>query len=148
VKQGYDYDPLAEYVRAWVSELSSVLEPREVFQGWEIRQSTREELGLVGNVGIERPLLKIDFTVGKRGRHLGRGMVARIKVLAGVGEELVVRMVIREVEVEVVDRIVVAVMVEEDMVALEAIWTEATVGVIERTGAIPAMVGDDKLARE
>ncbi|KAG9239146.1 putative cryptochrome DASH, mitochondrial [Amylocarpus encephaloides] len=70
VKQAYDYDPQAAYVKAWVPELRGLTDPGEVFQPWTIRdQEKKKELGLVGFPSVEKPLKRIDFTVGKRGRH-------------------------------------------------------------------------------
>jgi hypothetical protein len=35
----------------------------------------KQELGLNGKNWVESPLLKIEFKVGRRGRHLGRGVL-------------------------------------------------------------------------
>jgi deoxyribodipyrimidine photo-lyase len=73
VKQAFDYDPKGEYVKAWVPELRGVSEPSEIFQAWTMPDAKQRELGLSEKNWVKSPLLKIDFTVGKRGRHLGRG---------------------------------------------------------------------------
>ncbi|EHK97690.1 putative cryptochrome DASH, mitochondrial [Glarea lozoyensis 74030] len=78
VKQAYDYDPAAAYVKAWVPELRGLTDPGEAFQPWTIRDEQRKkELGLAGLPLVEKPLKRIDFTVGKRGKHLGRGRGGR-----------------------------------------------------------------------
>jgi len=74
VKQAFDYDPQAEYVRAWVPETRGLIEPGEVFQAWTCKdEARRRENGLVGLDWVERPLKRIDFTVAKRGSNRGRG---------------------------------------------------------------------------
>ncbi|CAG8951172.1 hypothetical protein HYFRA_00007918 [Hymenoscyphus fraxineus] len=73
VKQAFDYDPNATYVKTWVPELRGLTDPGEIFQPWTIRDEKKKaELGLTGLPSVEKPLKKIEFTVGKRGRHLGR----------------------------------------------------------------------------
>lgn len=72
VKQAFDYDPNAEYVVSWVQELRGVQEPSECFQAWTIQEEKRKELGLAGLPMIEKPLKKINFTVGKK-ETVGRG---------------------------------------------------------------------------
>lgn len=70
VKQAFDYDPQGEYVKTWVEELRGLTEPQEIFQAWTVEAERRKELGLEGNIAVEAPLKKINFTVGARG---GRG---------------------------------------------------------------------------
>lgn len=72
VKQAFDYDPNGDYVKAWVPELRELSEPAEVFQAWTVREDKRKEVGLEGLEWVESPLLKINFTVNRRGRHPGR----------------------------------------------------------------------------
>lgn len=72
VKQSFDYDPEGAYVKMWVKETRSLSETSEIFQPWTVGEDRRESLGLKGLVGVEKPLLKIDFTVNRRGRHAGR----------------------------------------------------------------------------
>jgi deoxyribodipyrimidine photo-lyase len=72
VKQSFDYDSQGEYVKMWVEETRSLSEPSEIFQPWTVDEDRREALGLKGLIGVEKPLLRIDFTVSRRGRHLGR----------------------------------------------------------------------------
>jgi deoxyribodipyrimidine photo-lyase len=72
VKQAFDYDPNAEYVRAWVPETRGLRDPGEVFQAWTCKdEALRKELGLEGLDWVERPLKRIEFTVGRRG-HMPR----------------------------------------------------------------------------
>ncbi|TVY71478.1 putative mitochondrial cryptochrome DASH, partial [Lachnellula suecica] len=77
VKQAYDYDPKAEYVKTWVPELRGLKDPGEVFQAWTIKdEQTKRELGLEGLAWVEHPLKKIDFRLNKPmrpGRHPHRG---------------------------------------------------------------------------
>jgi deoxyribodipyrimidine photo-lyase len=73
VKQAFDYDPQGDYVKAWVPELRGLTEPSEIFQAWTMSDAKKSELGLKGKDWVEKPLLKIDFTVGRKGRNLGRG---------------------------------------------------------------------------
>jgi len=73
VKQAFDYDPRGEYVKAWIPELRGLTEPSEIFQAWTVPDARKQELGLKGKDWVDSPLLKIEFTVGRRGRHLGRG---------------------------------------------------------------------------
>lgn len=77
VKQAFDYDPEAEYVKMWIPELRGLTDPGEVFQAWTIRdQQKKKDLGLEGLVWVERPLKKINFVAGKGGRP-GRGNKGR-----------------------------------------------------------------------
>ncbi|KAI9056261.1 hypothetical protein LZ554_001188 [Drepanopeziza brunnea f. sp. 'monogermtubi'] len=69
VKQAFDYDPHGDYVKAWIPELRGLTESSEVFQAWTIKEERREGLGLSGLEWVEKPLLKINFTVNRRGRH-------------------------------------------------------------------------------
>jgi deoxyribodipyrimidine photo-lyase len=73
VKQAFDYDPEGEYVKAWVPELRGLTEPSEIFQAWTVPDARKAELGLKGKDWVENPLLKINFTVGRRGRNTNRG---------------------------------------------------------------------------
>ena len=73
VKQAFDYDPKAEYVRAWIPETRGLKEASEVFQAWTCKDETvRRENGLAGLEWVERPLRQIEFTVGRRGHFGGR----------------------------------------------------------------------------
>ncbi|KAN0119415.1 cryptochrome [Hyaloscypha variabilis] len=73
VKQAFDYDPQGAYVKTWIPELRGVTEPSEIFQAWTMSDAKKSERGLKGKDWVEDPLLKIDFTVGRRGRNPGRG---------------------------------------------------------------------------
>jgi deoxyribodipyrimidine photo-lyase len=87
VKQAFDYDPQAEYVKAWVPETRGLREVGEVFQAWTCRdEAVRRENGLSGLEWVERPLKKIEFTVGRRG-HVGgrRGNVGGGRPRGGMG---------------------------------------------------------------
>ncbi|KAF5374643.1 hypothetical protein D9615_008938 [Tricholomella constricta] len=82
VKQGWDYDPRAEYVRTWVAEMSDVghegdLGSIEVaLAGWKVHEVLARRAGQLGSVSgrskeaierlrglewVERPLIKIDY---------------------------------------------------------------------------------------
>jgi deoxyribodipyrimidine photo-lyase len=76
VKQAYDYDPQGEYCKAWVEEVRALDEPQEIFQPWKVGTERRRELELEGLEMVERPLKKIDFKVGGRGRG-GQGGAGR-----------------------------------------------------------------------
>jgi deoxyribodipyrimidine photo-lyase len=87
VKQALDYDPQGEYIKAWVPELRNVKLTKQVGQGKEevdkqrlmglyqankLTEWEKESLGLKGVEWVERPLVNINFSVG-RGRGPGRG---------------------------------------------------------------------------
>jgi len=72
VKQAFDYDPKGEYVKSWVPELRVLNEPSEIFQAWTIKDDRKEELGLSDLEWVDKPLMRIDFQIGRRGRNLGR----------------------------------------------------------------------------
>ena len=72
VKQSFDYDSRADYVKTWVPEARACVEPGHAFQLWTVPESERAEKGLEGLAMVEQPLKRIDFTVGKRGNP-GRG---------------------------------------------------------------------------
>ena len=73
IKQGCDYDPEGEYCKAWVKELHGLEDPQEIFQPWKVSKERRAELELDGLEMVERPLKKIDFKVGGRGKGGGGG---------------------------------------------------------------------------
>lgn len=77
VKQAFDYDPHAEYVKTWIPELRGLSEPSEVFQAWTCKdEELRERLGLRGLKWVEEPLEKIDFVIARkypRPRVRGKG---------------------------------------------------------------------------
>ncbi len=73
VKQAFDYDPQAEYVRAWVPETRPLKESGECFQAWTVGEERRREVGLTGLEWVERPLKRIEFTIGRRGTGKGTG---------------------------------------------------------------------------
>lgn len=99
VKQAVDYDTNGEYVRAWVPELRQVGRSKSssdsrskpastlngeqsndnledlmgVFQAWRISSEEKKQLGLEGVEWVERPLIRIDFTVNRRGGGSKRG---------------------------------------------------------------------------
>lgn len=94
VKQALDYDKKGEYVKTWVPELRGV-EVNDgpdgkvdeealmgVFQAWRLDEKEKERLGLRGVDWAEKPLVKIQFSVGRkprpgpprgRGGYRGRG---------------------------------------------------------------------------
>jgi len=80
VKQSFDYDAKGAYIKTWVSELSELTEPSEIFQVWTVPVEERKAKGLEDGKASEmweHPLKKIDFTVGRRsqrGRGNGRGV--------------------------------------------------------------------------
>lgn len=77
VKQAHDYDPRGEYCMAWVEELRGLDNQGEgvleVYQPHLVSQERRIALGLAGREGVEKPLKKIDFRLGKHGKGSGGG---------------------------------------------------------------------------
>jgi deoxyribodipyrimidine photo-lyase len=74
IKQASDYDGKGEYIRCWVEELRGLGDVQEVYQCWKVDNDRRASVGLEGNVGCERPLVRIDFRVGSGGaKRGGRG---------------------------------------------------------------------------
>jgi DASH family cryptochrome len=71
VKQAYDYDSKAEYVKAWVPELGGLETPGHCFQAWTTPPPLAAEQGLTHLEWVKEPLKKIKFIVGP-GRHAGR----------------------------------------------------------------------------
>ncbi|KAH8812668.1 DASH family cryptochrome [Xylogone sp. PMI_703] len=77
VKQAFDYDPKGEYVKTWVEELRGI-------QAWTMKEERRKELGVETLQMVQDPLMKIEFTVGKKekgssgdgraNRNSGRGI--------------------------------------------------------------------------
>lgn len=73
VKQSFDYDPGAEYIKTWTPETRDC-EPAQAFQLWTVPDAEREAKGLLGLPMVEQPLKKIEFTVGRRATvNRGRG---------------------------------------------------------------------------
>jgi len=100
VKQALDYDPKGEYVRAWLPELRGVKLVKDKFNGskgdkdtkgvseteeidenkllglyqpWSLPEEEKVKLGLKGLDWVDKPLVKIPFSVGGRGRGRGNG---------------------------------------------------------------------------
>lgn len=87
VKQAVDYDMNGEYVRAWVPELrdvgrggsqivgsnDSMEDLMGVFQAWRMPSEEKNRLGLQGVDWVEEPLVRIDFSVNRRGGGSRRG---------------------------------------------------------------------------
>jgi deoxyribodipyrimidine photo-lyase len=87
VKQAVDYDKGGEYVRAWVHELrdvgrggaSGATSGNEnealmgVFQAWRLPAEEKKRLGLEGVEWVEKPLIRIDYSVNRRGGGARRG---------------------------------------------------------------------------
>lgn len=93
VKQAVDYDSHGEYVRMWIPELrdvgrcsggkqekpngqmheDSMESLMGVFQPWRIPDDEKEKLGLKGLDWVEKPLIKINFSVNRRGGGQKRG---------------------------------------------------------------------------
>ncbi len=88
VKQALDYDPQGEYIKAWVTELRNVKLTKQVGQGKEevdkqrlmglyqankLTEWEKESLGLKGIEWVERPLVNINFSIGRGRGGPGRG---------------------------------------------------------------------------
>jgi deoxyribodipyrimidine photo-lyase len=77
VKQALEYDPRGAFVTAWVPELRGAVNLDDedgpeammgVFQPWRLDDAVKERLGLSGVDWVERPLVRIEFSVGKKPR--------------------------------------------------------------------------------
>lgn len=80
VKQAMDYDGKGDYVRAWVPELRDVGHSPEdlmgLFQAWRLSEEDKSRLGLSGVEWVEKPLVRINFSLNRRGGgtpNRGRG---------------------------------------------------------------------------
>ena len=87
VKQALDYDAHGEYIRAWVPALRNVgrSESKDaqaqdsmedlmgVFQAWRMPADEKKRLGLEDVEWVEKPLIRIDFSVNRRGGGAKRG---------------------------------------------------------------------------
>lgn len=77
VKQALDYDPQGAYVRAWVPELRGVGNQNEdimgLFQAWRLPEDEKKRLGLDGVEWVEKPLVRIPFSMNRRGGGAPRG---------------------------------------------------------------------------
>ena len=89
VKQAMDYDPQGEYIKAWVPELRDVKLTKQVgpqareeidkqrllglYQANKLSDWEKESLGLKGVEWVERPLVNINFSVGRGRGGPGRG---------------------------------------------------------------------------
>jgi deoxyribodipyrimidine photo-lyase len=84
VKQALDYDRNGEYIKAWVWELRDVDlgvqnegdSPDDdklmgLYQAWRLPESEKKRLGLHGVDFVEDPLIRIQFSIGKRPRGGG-----------------------------------------------------------------------------
>jgi len=94
VKQALDYDPKGEYIKAWVEELRDldigpdkeggrVNEERlmGLFQPWRLPDDDKQKLGLQQIDFVNEPMVKIQFSVGRKprgpNRSRGRGQRGR-----------------------------------------------------------------------
>jgi deoxyribodipyrimidine photo-lyase len=89
VKQAMDYDPQGEYIKAWVPELRDVKLTKQVgpqakeeidkqrllglYQASKLPDWEKESLGLKGIEWVEKPLVNINFSVGRGRGGPGRG---------------------------------------------------------------------------
>jgi deoxyribodipyrimidine photo-lyase len=84
VKQALDYDPKGEYVKTWIPELKEVDTTGDtggideeklmgLFQPHKLQASEKGKLGLASEDWVIAPLVKINFSVGKRPRPNNRG---------------------------------------------------------------------------
>ena len=95
VKQAFDYDGRGDYVRAWVPQLRGIGAEHHdnaddvnkahqerlmgLFQAWRLGEDEKDRLGLRGVEWVEKPLVKIPFTISKgrdRPRRNPRGTMA------------------------------------------------------------------------
>ncbi|KAK1084045.1 hypothetical protein LTR33_002891 [Friedmanniomyces endolithicus] len=82
VKQAVDYDAHGEYIRAWVPELRGLGKGADgmsneslmgVFQAWRMPAEEKKPLGLDGVEWVEKPLVRIEFSLNRRGGGAKRG---------------------------------------------------------------------------
>ena len=73
VKQAFDYDAKGDYVKAWVPELRKLSEPQMIFQAWKVPVARRSEVGLSGLEWVEKPLKRIEYSMGRGKGHQGNG---------------------------------------------------------------------------
>lgn len=85
VKQALDYDSQGEYIRTWVEELRDVKvgtqsegtqDPQNlmgVFQAWRLPEEEKKRLGIQSVEWVQKPLVKIDFSLNRRGGGSKRG---------------------------------------------------------------------------
>ncbi|KAJ8114119.1 hypothetical protein OPT61_g3930 [Boeremia exigua] len=89
VKQALDYDPQGAYIKAWVPELRDVKLTKQVgpqgreevdkqrlmglYQANKLTEWEKESLGLKGVEWVEKPLVNINFSVGRGRGGPGRG---------------------------------------------------------------------------
>ncbi|KAL5116058.1 hypothetical protein ACEQ8H_006070 [Pleosporales sp. CAS-2024a] len=88
VKQAFDYDGKGEYIKTWVPELRDFKLTKTVgpgqeeidqqrlmvlFQAWRLTDWEKSHLGLKGCEWVEKPLTRIQFSVGRKGPQDGRG---------------------------------------------------------------------------
>ncbi|KAF2430368.1 cryptochrome [Tothia fuscella] len=79
VKQALDYDKKGEYIKTWVPELRGLELEREkgsddideeklmgLFQPWRLPESEQKRLGLTELDFVQKPLVKIQFSITKR----------------------------------------------------------------------------------
>jgi len=89
VKQAVDYDPNGEYVKTWVPELRGVGSSQEdlmgVFQAWRLSPEEKKRMGIDGVEWAEKPLIKINFSVNRRGGGGGGGGRGRGRGRGGKG---------------------------------------------------------------
>lgn len=79
IKQALDYDSQGEYIRTWVEELRDVDVSQDssnlmgVFQAWKLPEDEKKKLGIQSVDWVQKPLVKIDFSLNRRGGGSKRG---------------------------------------------------------------------------
>ena len=58
--------------KTWVEEINDIEDPEICWQYWKVDCDMKKRLGLEGNVGVEDPLIKIEFTARGSGKKGGR----------------------------------------------------------------------------
>ncbi|KAK4199782.1 putative mitochondrial cryptochrome DASH precursor [Triangularia verruculosa] len=88
IKQAFEYDKEGSYVRAWVPEVSKLKKLENVFQPCTASKEDLMEAGLVGNVMVTEPVLRINYYVDAKPRTNKRGGFRRGSRRVGGGRHM------------------------------------------------------------
>lgn len=85
VKQAFDYDSNAEFVKMWLPELRVFNRPENAFQAWTANKALLQEKGLADNQMAIDPLKRVNFIVDRRPGRTVRKMSGRSRGQGGGG---------------------------------------------------------------